>query len=112
MCYLSLFQESEKHRFYHDFLQYAFPEALSAPWQAYPEHLPCTLPTEGDDQWHMKRPNQFSPTKVYGLLFSLMFSQHKRVINIPSFSAFAVLHSLGLKVYNDKLKMVENILKW
>lgn len=101
-----------KHRFYHDFLQYAFPEALSAPWQAYPDHIPCTLPKEGIDQWQIKRPKQFNTTKVYGLLFSLMFSQHKRMVNIPSFSAVAVLHSLGLKVYNDKLKVVENILKW
>lgn len=101
-----------KHRFYHDFLQYAFPEALDAPWQAYPDHIPCTLPKEGIDQWQIKRPKQFNTAKVYGLLFSLMFSQHKRMVNIPSFSAVAVLHSLGLKVYNDKLKVVENMLKW
>jgi asparagine synthase (glutamine-hydrolysing) len=70
------------------------------------------LPKEGIDQWQIKRPKQFNTAKVYGLLFSLMFSQHKRMVNIPSFSAVAVLHSLGLKVYNDKLKVVENILKW
>lgn len=100
-----------KHRFYHDFLQYAFPEALSSPWKAYPDHLPCNLTTEGAEQWQIEQAQQFNPSKVYGLLLTLMFSQHKRMVNLPSFSIVALLHSLKFKVYNDKLKMVENMLK-
>ncbi|GAA59450.1 asparagine synthase [Pseudoalteromonas sp. BSi20652] len=101
-----------KHRFYHDFLRYAFPEALNTPWQAYPGHIPCTLPTEGIDQWQIKRPKQFNSTAVYSLFNRLISSQHKKLVNIPSFSAVALLHSSGIKTYNDKLKVIENILKW
>lgn len=101
-----------KHRFYHDFLRYAFPEALDSPWQAYPGHVPCLLPKEGIDQWQIKRPKQFKPTKVYQIFSQLMTSQHKQLVNLASFSAVALLHASGIRSYNDKLKVIENMLKW
>ncbi|CCQ10725.1 asparagine synthase [Pseudoalteromonas luteoviolacea B = ATCC 29581] len=101
-----------KHQFYHEFLKFAFPEAVESPWQAYPGHIPCTLDKEGIDQWQIKRPKQFNASRVYDLLVRLFSSQHKRSVNLLSFSVIALLHSLGLKISNDKLKVVENMLKW
>ena len=101
-----------KHRFYHDFLRYAFPEALDSPWQAYPGHVPCLLPKEGIDQWQIKRPKQFKPAKVCHIFTQLMKCQHKQLVNLASFSSVALLHASGIKSYNDKLKVIENMLKW
>lgn len=101
-----------KHRFYHDFLHYAYPHALKVPWQAYPEHIPCHLLREGIDQWHIERPKQYSAGKVYGLFANLFFSPHRQLVNMSAFSFVVLIHSLGLKVYNDKLKIIESLLKW
>jgi asparagine synthase (glutamine-hydrolysing) len=93
------------HAFYYDFLK-RFPEpTASIPWQAYPGHLPCPLPADGDSrpQWRLTRHERFqAASSVFARCRGPLFRERRfpaEILRRPGLVAAAALHGLKIKNY-------------
>lgn len=99
------------HNFYMDWLK-CFPNGLDAiPWQAYPGHVPCTLPSppglkyqwdEYYDKKMYKQMRQATTRLGMRMLIDSRFPAH--LVSRPSLAAAIALTSLGLRDYSYLIK--------
>jgi len=99
------------HRYYMDWLKH-FPNGLgSIPWQAYPGHIPCTLPSppglkyQWDVYYDKKMYAQMRRAQAaagYRLLAAARFPDH--LISRPVLRLASVLTATGLRDYSYLIK--------
>ncbi|VXC20855.1 asparagine synthetase B family protein [Massilia sp. 9I] len=99
------------HRFYMDWMEH-FPNALSSiPWQAYPGHIPCTLPSppglkyQWDVYYDKKMYAQMRRTQAkngYQMLAAPRFPD--RLISRGTLRLASLLTALGVRDYSYLIK--------
>ncbi|ELR66863.1 Asparagine synthetase [Photobacterium marinum] len=98
------------HGIYMNWLERCYPQALTTPWQTYPDHIPCPLPVEEryQNQWQFRTP--FS-TKARLLKEGLQtaFNHSGQVFNRRFLGAQCVATALGIYDCTPSLRLVERM---
>lgn len=100
------------HKFYMEWMQRQYPEALTTPWQTYPNHLKCPLPQPGVNQWQIAKKKVFSRNQLVSHWRHVMLYQGHQLINKTRFSLLCLAHLLHLKNTSSQLKMASKLTRW
>nr|WP_086939573.1 7-cyano-7-deazaguanine synthase [Thaumasiovibrio occultus] len=112
-CVLS--QPVEKvrgHQFYMKWLQRSYPEVLNTPWQAYPGHVPCHLPMQGQDQWQMAANKRLARGQVVKAWREAFGARAEQPIKMGAFTLSCSLHLLGLWNAGSHIGLVDRMTRW
>lgn len=99
-----------KHGIYMKWLESYYPQALVTPWQTYPGHIPCPLPTNGQlsNQWQFRTPLSTKFTLIKEGLNTL-FGSNRAIYNRYYLGAQCALTALGLYDCTPSLRLVKRM---
>jgi hypothetical protein len=93
------------HRLYSAWFDLLPSFARTTPWQVYPGHVPCPVPSPENlsYQWDKKKRDSFGKRLAAGhSIFKSTYGNHlpRDLFSAPKIRLAAILHSLGLKNYD------------
>lgn len=100
------------HKFYMQWMESQYPEALTTPWQTYPQHLACPLPQPGVNQWQIAKNKVFKRSQLLAHWRHVMLYKGNQLINKTRFSLLCLAHLLHLKNTSTQLKMASKLTRW